>query len=321
MTKNHFRKLEQGFSVPLPADEDGFVGRECPNEACLGRFMVKFGTGLKGENLPCICPYCGHKGPHDQFLTKEQAAYLESVVLREVSKAFRGMVGEWDKDLRRQTRGGLIQMQVDFKAQHKPIRYYQEKSLETEVTCVNCTLAYKIYGEFAYCPDCGIHNSLQILQKNLELARKELDLAAGQDVDFADHLTRDALENCVSAFDGFGRELARIHADKSNDPDRASRISFQNLDGVQKNLLMFYGIDLAAGVFEAEWDELRRAFQKRHVLAHKMGVADAEYVAKAKDPNAVEGRKILVSANEVRNLIELVLKLAHHLLAEFDKLP
>ena len=43
-----------------------------------------------------------------------------------------------------------------------------EKQLETEVVCVNCTLRYSVYGVFAFCPDCGQHNSLQILDKNLD---------------------------------------------------------------------------------------------------------------------------------------------------------
>lgn len=38
---------------------------------------------------------------------------------------------------------------------------------------------------------------------------RELDLAATVDADLAEHLIGDALENVVSAFDGFGREIWR----------------------------------------------------------------------------------------------------------------
>jgi len=64
-----------------------------------------------------------------------------------------------------------------------------------------------MYGVLGWCPDCGAHNSLQILSKNLELSRKELSLAETLDTEMAEHLVGDALENVVSAFDGFGREL------------------------------------------------------------------------------------------------------------------
>ena len=43
----------------FPTDEKGRVGRECPDNECRGHFKIKFGTGLEGADLPCICPYCG----------------------------------------------------------------------------------------------------------------------------------------------------------------------------------------------------------------------------------------------------------------------
>lgn len=108
-----------------------------------------------------------------------------------------------------------------------PIRHYREKQLETEVVCDNCTLRYAIYGVFGWCPDCGVHNSLQILTKNLELARKELTLAQSADAELSNHLIGDALENVVSAFDGFGREIcSRKGAD----------IRFQNITGARRRV-------------------------------------------------------------------------------------
>ena len=68
-----------------------------------------------------------------------------------------------------------VSMKIQPGSPH-PIRYYREKKLETEVTCSGCTLQYAIYGVFGYCPDCGVHNSFQILQKNLELVAKELQI-------------------------------------------------------------------------------------------------------------------------------------------------
>ena len=79
-----------------------------------------------------------------------------------------------------------ISLKLEPSAPH-PIRYYREKKLETEVICDACTLRYAIYGVFGWCPDCGVHNSLQILIKNLELANKELALAEAVDKELADH--------------------------------------------------------------------------------------------------------------------------------------
>jgi len=59
------------------------------------------------------------------------------------------------------------------------VRYYRERELETKITCVNCTLQFAVYGVFADCPDCAVHNSLQTLQMNLDLTRRQLDLLPG----------------------------------------------------------------------------------------------------------------------------------------------
>ena len=38
---------------------------------------IRFGTGLKGEELPCHCPYCGHKAPQEDFATPGQIEYAK----------------------------------------------------------------------------------------------------------------------------------------------------------------------------------------------------------------------------------------------------
>ena len=86
MTSN-LQNLGNNIKIPISSDEDGFVGRECPNLECEGYFKVQFGTGLKGENLPCYCPYCGHRSSHDHFWTKEQIEYIKSFALREITDA------------------------------------------------------------------------------------------------------------------------------------------------------------------------------------------------------------------------------------------
>jgi hypothetical protein len=196
-------------------------------------------------------------------------------------------------------RGGFgigISLKVTQGPRH-PIRYYREKELETHVICDNCTLRYAIYGVFGWCPDCGIHNSVQILSKNLELAKKELALAESAVKDLADHLIGDALENVVSAFDGFGREICLR---------KGAEIRFQSLPGARRKVQEQFGFDFGDALTPEQWEYICRIFQKRHLLAHKMGVIDEDYVQKAKDPGAIAGRKIRVSYEEVTSSIDLV---------------
>ena len=147
---------------------------------------------------------------------------------------------------------------------------------------------------------------MQILAKNLELARKELILAASAEAELANHLIGDALENAVSAFDGFGRELC---ARKSAD------IRFQSVLGARRKVQDTFGFDFADGLRPDEWECACRVFQKRHLLAHKMGVIDEDYLQKTNDPDAVLGRRIRLTEGEVQSAITIVESMGRRLFA------
>jgi hypothetical protein len=100
---------------------------------------------------------------------------------------------------------------MKIEARPVPIFRYREKRLETDVVCDKCTLEYAIYGAFGYCPDC---RDSQLApdsgHKNLDLCDKLLSVAVTLDGELGQHLVDNALEDCVSAFDGFGRETCRV---------------------------------------------------------------------------------------------------------------
>lgn len=316
---DHLRRLGNSVSITIPVDDDGFTGRECPRPDCEGYFKITGGTGLKEAGIPCHCPYCGHTAAHDQFWTKEQIEYAKSVAIRKITDALHKDLKKLEFEHKPRGTFGLgISMKVKS-GRPTPIHYYREKQLETEVVCVNCTLRYAVYGVFAFCPDCGQHNSLQILDKNLELVSKMLDMAATAEAELIEGLVENALEDCVSAFDGFGREVCRVHAARSTDPTKAEKVSFQNLDGANQIVSGLFTFDLISGLSADEWKAAGQGFQKRHLLAHKMGVIDEEYVRKSGDSRAVVGRKISTNRDEVRELVRIVGKLARHILSALNR--
>jgi hypothetical protein len=302
---SHLDFLPDEISVTLKRDADGYIGRECPARGCRRYFKVTPGTGLTGKNLPCVCPYCGNKGSGREFFTREQIEYAKSVGFNMLTTALLEDLRELEFDHRPVGRFGFgLSMKVE--GEPHPIEYYREKRLETEVVCNLCTLRYAIYGVFGYCPDCGAHNSLQILSKNLDLAEKEIALAATLDGDLKEHLIGDAIKNAVAAFDGFGREACRV---KLPAPPSAKALSFQNLAGARTNVLDLFGFDFASGISVQEWALACQRFKKRHLLVHKMGVIDEKYVNEANDPCAVVGRKVRVTPEEVVELCSVLRKL------------
>ncbi|MFA7255711.1 MAG: hypothetical protein WC133_06405 [Candidatus Omnitrophota bacterium] len=307
---DNFKRIGESISVRMVPDESGFTGRECPNSDCEGYFKIVFGTGLKGEKLPCHCPYCGHTEGHDHFWTKEQIEYAKSVAMRKMADALHQDLKKMEFDHKPK---GAFGIGISLKVKPGcpvPIRYYREKRLETEVVCSNCTLRYSVYGVFAFCPDCGQHNSFQIFDKNFEVVDKMINLAADKEKEIAEKLIENSLEDCISAFDGFGRELCRICKEKAAGPTKVERVSFQNLESAKVTIFEMFGIDASAYLTSAEWQTAIRGFQKRHLIAHKMGVVDQSYITKTGDTQAVIGRRVRLEVVEVRELIPILKKFA-----------
>lgn len=205
---SRFDDFPKQINVPIPTDDTGMVGRECPNAECEGYFKLQPGTGLTGEDLDCVCPYCGHRGKPDQFWTKEQIEYAKSYAFRAIGDIVTRQLKKLE--FNHPPRGAFgIGISMTLKeGPRAPLRHYREKALETEVVCDQCTLRYSVFGVFGFCPDCGCHNSRQILEKNLDLAMKVIEFSqAAPTPEITENLVQNALEDVVSAFDGFGREL------------------------------------------------------------------------------------------------------------------
>jgi hypothetical protein len=155
--------------IPIQPDEDGYVAGSAQSRSASETSKFRPAQAFKGP-ARCFCPYCGHSGKSNTFFTQEQIDYAHSVVIRKVTDAVRADLKSMEFE--HKPRGAFgIGTKVQ-PSSPRPIRYYREKQLETEVVCNNCTLRYAIYGVFGWCPDCGVHNSFQILAKNIELAKK-----------------------------------------------------------------------------------------------------------------------------------------------------
>jgi rubredoxin len=300
------------YSITLPTDEEGMLGRECPAENCLGYFKIKPGTGIKDDDLQPTCPYCGIKVDAQDFSTQEQIEYAKSLVMREVQKALGADLRNWGKSLERSTRGGFLQIKVDYKSTPMPIRFYEEKELETTIACEQCGLVYSVFGKFAYCPDCGIDNTIQILSKNLELVNKLLSKAREEEnPEFQEFLVHNALEDIVSSFDSFGRNSVQLFTKNTDKSDLS--ISFQNIRKAHERILKVFDFDFRHGLPPEDWEKVVKNFQKRHLISHNDGIVDAPYIQITNDKEAVKGRKIRIASEDVEKMLGAIEIMAHNL--------
>ncbi len=302
------------FSIPISADSKGYTGRECPE--CEKYFKIKSGTGIKGE-VPCHCPYCGCCESQDKYWTKDQLEYAESKALNKISCEVIKSLKQLE---RKPNPRALFSLGVKVDGKPIPILQYSEKDLEEEIKCDNCTLEYTIYGMFGFCPDCGIHNSLQIFNANLAVIENILKIAQNSEPGIAHKLLENALEDIVSSFDGFGRELCKVHSNKTVKPYKAEHISFQSITKSRKTLNELFGFDFAESIPAATWKDYQISFEKRHLIAHKMGIIDERYTELTGCPKSLIGRKIDISDQEVRNLLRDIRKLAQIIFSKLNSL-
>jgi hypothetical protein len=193
------------------------------------------------------------------------------------------------------------------------LHVYNERDLETNIICGNCTLNYAVYGVFAYYPDCGEPNTLQIFYENIKVIHRTIENAKSADPKLAENMIENAFEDCVSTFDGFGRELCNLHRAKSKYSDRIHKIIFQNLDGAKENFKTQFEVDLKQGLTNEEWNVANISFQKRHVLTHKLGIIDEEYIRRSGDYQAILGKKVSITSNDVLILIPIIERLARYM--------
>jgi len=302
--------MNKEIHVAFPIDEKGLTGREC--SICKGYFKVKFGTGLPTSE--CICPYCGEKSEHSQFFTQAQIKYAQSVAAREVLGPEIRKLERSFKELERSTRGGFIQFKVRTTGFNFPLKYYQEKDLETHVMCDHCGLEFAIYGVFANCPDCARLNALVIFSKSIEVAKKRLKLIDSIDKkekSLIEAILRDALSGGISSFDAFGKALRRKYPDKL---PKTPKNLFQNIKALSGGLSKLCGVSLLDLIGNDEYEFLLRYFQVRHIYEHNMGVVDEDFVKNIPDLAYLKGRKFPLDRDEINKFLDEIKKAGNKLM-------
>lgn len=167
------------WNLPLPTDGDGFVGRICRVAAC-GRYLK-----VQSRDVPSklICPYCGAEGAVSQTHTPEQSAYARQV-LEEKARKF--MHDEAQKMFRHAFSGlKHVKFTPGPAYVEKNVRpRYREKSVDTDLTCPQCSFRFRVYGIFGYCPKCRTENA-EIYDTNLAIIRQELAASTDAETGFA----------------------------------------------------------------------------------------------------------------------------------------
>jgi uncharacterized Zn finger protein (UPF0148 family) len=323
------RKLERGVAIPMQMqlDDAGFLDRLCPNEQCGAEFKVLFEDWrdiVRDEAV--FCPLCRQEAESGDWNTPEQDEQIQQEALRyaqgQLNVSFSSAARSFNRS---QARGGLISMSMRYRPSSLTVVVPAGASdvLRQTYQCEKCNCRFSSLGAAFFCPACGHNSAISTLQLSLDTVLKTLDALPGirqsvtdaADADVAENSVRHILENSlvklVSSFQGFAEALFDTLPNRQQFAPR--RNLFQNLrdsDDLWRSALGTGYVDMLS---PTDYSTLGVFFQQRHLLAHKNGIVDQDYLDRSGDANYSLGQRLVIRTESVATLSELVEQLAREM--------
>jgi hypothetical protein len=186
-------------------------------------------------------------------------------------------------------------------------------SYDTRKACPRSTstFEYAANGIVLRCPHCYIENPREITADVVNLIRHEIDSARPAKLER--HVLEALLGRVVATFDGVMRRMVEIAQNNYTilgRPQFPAVSSFQNLSSANTKLAAV-GWDMSKD--PSAWSEIKRAFQKRHLIVHTLGVVDQDYINKTGDSSVTAGKLVDLTGEEVLRAAQI----AHQLASSF----
>jgi uncharacterized Zn finger protein (UPF0148 family) len=318
-----FKELEQikQISVPIEADEDGFLDKECPNDDCLFQFKVDekdWESLFKDEKV--FCPFCRHEAKVGDWFTTEQIELAKEQAINHIYSRIDKAIelGARDFNLKQPT-NTFVKMSIKV-AGTKMMNYIlpvpSKEEMQSKIQCKVCNTKYAVIGSAFFCPCCGhnsvnetFDNSLKKIQdkiKNIPIIRQAVETVSK---DEAENTCRSLLETslgeCIVAFQRF----CELNF-KNREPQKSVKFNaFQNIEIGATYWKDILGETYSDWLTVDEMLKLNQLFQKRHLLAHTEGIVDQKYSDKTNDNSYKVGQRIVIKEKDVIELISLIEKL------------
>lgn len=318
------RRLEQqkSVSVPIEADADGYLDRECPAPECLFLFKVHeddWSNIVRDEEI--FCPSCRHAAPSRSWYTTAQAEEAPKYALAQLQNRINNaMRADAAASKQRQKRNSFINITLDVKGGRKvvslPVAAADPMRLRT--ACEDCGCRYSYIGAAYFCPSCGSNSASHTFSQTLVSIRTAAALGptlrASMDADEAEVITRSLLEKAMQdTVTSFQRLCEQLFEQRNGSPAR--RNAFQRLDHGSDLWRAEFGVGYDDLMSEAELVMLRRYFQQRHLLSHQQGIVDQDYITRSGDTHYREGQRLIIRDKAVDEFADLIEKLGSELIA------
>jgi len=323
------KKLESGVKVPIqiPLDEKGYMDRQCPLGECQSEFKVLFEDWRdKVRDEVVYCPICRLEAESTEWNTEAQQEHIKRMAIAHLKKVVSTSMAEDARAFNaHQRRGGLISMSMSVKPSHIPILIPPDAAaaMRQDFVCESCNCRYSSVGAAFFCPACGHNSAHSTFAAAVQTVRTTVSalssirtvVEAASDNDAAENTVRQLLENglvkLVASFQRFAE--ATFHALPNSSSFLVRKNLFQNLNEAATLWRNATGKGFEDIVTQAEMHELQQFFQQRHLLAHREGIVDQDYITKSGDRSYEIGQKLVIKNQAIHRLAELVERLAHGL--------
>lgn len=327
---------KSGISIPLQADEKGYLDRQCQSQNCEFDFKIYEDDWekIEKENASAYCPRCRHEAPVDQWETKLQIESANEQVVKILDSKINSSLNRSAKKFNRSQRGnGFISISMSVspkKSEYVLVPIGAAAELQQEISCSKCATKFSVLGSAYFCPGCGhssitsvFMSSISHIENNiLHLGAMRESLGDSTDPDTADQICQKFVEsflgNIVTSFQLFCDGLY-----EATNPEKAAKVNvFQRLEDASdlwwKRIEWKYSDTLS----DNQLDELKYLFQLRHLLQHKDGLVDQKFIDQKTHHGYRIGQRVVVTKDHVSQSALLVKKLASELLNKVqEKFP
>lgn len=304
------------MKVSIPLDEDGFLGRQCPDCELLFRMDAEQYEALP-DDVALWCVYCGHHGEHSEFLTAQQRDRLMravgdlgmQLVSRELGRAFEGL--SRGNSRARQTGVSFSYRSRPFYP--RPLPGIDEERLVRVRTCTGCQGRYAVFGEHRFCPICGQLPAGLVAMDTIEADRARLDALNALPPEATAALREqgvftlnwiDTIENMVGVVEALASAVFHAAVPNAADHLKGKGNLFQRLADTADLFVATGHADLRTMLGPAVWQRLSQTWAARHVFTHNDGLVDAKYVAKVPTSAARLGQRLVATEAMCRQALD-----------------
>lgn len=305
------------LSIPAPTTPDGRVYRFSPNAEAHPRHFVigpvardfviaeekRARMKLEPRSKQTVCPYSGTIDDDDNFVHPDDREAALEIVKHAAMRDVQDMIHKAFSGFNRRSSGrGGFRMETKYTPGHrKPAPRFARRDLMRELVCDHCGRDYAVFAIGLFCCDCGAPNLRLHFAREIELVRKQVELASAQtgQEELVYRLLGNAHEDVLTAFEATLKAVylyGMAFRGKTADDFKPIGNDFQNVERGQRRYADL-GFDPYAVLDGKALASLKLNIQKRHIIGHNLGVMDAKFVAH--DDKAKVGETVRLVADDV----------------------